>query len=235
MAPAPPLSSSAPLIPTAATSGQYMWTAVRQDDSAPTLTRAFDLRDDDSATLEYSVWYDLENRYDFAMLTVSTDGGETWDALDTSTMTGRSTYGIAYTGQSRSWIDESVSLDAYAGKEILVRFIVVTDDALNSPGIAIDDIRLEAADYASDLEVDGGGWIGEGWLLTDNRLPARAWIQVLQRRPDGVDVQRLFATHDNATLEVQIFEDAESVAVAISPIVPISTEPVGYGLHLTVE
>lgn len=228
------LRPSAALIPTVATSGSHMWTAVRQDDSAPTLTRAFDLSEGDSAALEYSVWYDLESRYDYAYLTVSTDGGETWDVLDAPSMNGDSTYGPGYTGQSGSWIDETVSLDAYAGKEILVRFMVITDDALNSPGIALDDIRLDAADYASDLE-DGGGWIGEGWLLTDNRLPARAWIQVLQRRPDGVDVQRLFATHEDSTLEVQIFDDAESVALAISPIVPISTEPVSYGLHLTVE
>lgn len=229
------LNPSAPLIPTAATSGQYMWTAVRQDDSAPTLTHAFDLRDDDSAMLEYRVWHDLESRYDFAYLTVSTDGGETWDVLETPSMRGESTYGPSYTGQSDSWIDESVSLDAYAGEEILVRFMVITDDALNNPGIALDDIRLDAADYASDLEDGGGGWESQGWLLTDNRLPARAWIQVLQRRPDGVDVQRLFASAEDSTLEVEIFEDTESVALAVSPIVPISTEPVSYALHLTVE
>lgn len=228
------LNPSAPLIATVATSGTYMWTAVRQDDSAPTLTRAFDLRDEDSATLEYRVWHDLENRYDFAYLTVSRDGGETWDVLDAPSMNEDSTYGPGYTGQSGSWIDETVSLDAYIGEEILVRFLVITDDALNSPGIAIDDIRLEAADYDSDLE-DGGGWVGQGWLLTDNRLPARAWVQVLQRRPGGIDVQRLFASAEAPTLEVQIFDDAESVALAISPIVPISTEPVSYALHLTVE
>jgi hypothetical protein len=113
--------------------------------------------------------------------------------------------------------------------------MVITDDALNSPGIALDDIRLDAADYASDLEDGGSGWQSQGWLLTDNRLPARAWIQVLQRRPDGVDVQRLFASAGNSTLDVQIFNDAESVALAVSPIVPISTEPVSYALHLTVE
>ncbi len=228
------LNPSAALIPTVATSGKHMWTAVRQDDSAPTLTRAFDLRDDDAASLEYRVWYDLESHYDFAYLTVSTDGGETWDVLDTPSMRGESTYGPGYTGQSGSWVDETVSLDAYAGEEILVRFMVITDDALNNPGIALDDIRLDAADYASDLE-DGGGWEGRGWLLTDNRLPARAWIQVLQRRPDGVDVQRLFASAEDSTFEVEIFEDAESIALAVSPIVPISTEPVSYALHLTVK
>lgn len=229
------LRPSADLIPTVATSGQQMWTAVRQDDSMPTLTRAFDLRDEEAASLEYRVWYDLESRYDFAYLTISTDGGETWDVLDAPSMRGESVYGPGYTGQSGSWVDETVSLDAYAGEEILVRFMVITDDALNNPGIALDDIRLEAADYASDLEDGGGGWDAAGWLLTDNRLPARAWIQVLQRRPEGVDVQRLFASAGDSTLEVEIFEDAESVALAISPVVPISTEQVSYALRLTVE
>lgn len=229
------LNPSAALISTAPASGEQMWTAVRQDDSAATLTHDFDLRDLASAALEYRVWYDLESRYDFAYLNVSTDGGQTWDVLDTPSMAADSVYGAGYTGQSGGWIDEEVSLDAYAGQEVLVRFMVITDDALNNPGMALDDIRLDAAGYATDLEDDDGGWESEGWLLTDNRLPAHAWVQVLQRRPQGVDVQRLFASATDSTLVIDLFEDATAVALAISPIVPISTEPVSYTLNVAVE
>src|SRR5690606_22413923 len=149
-----------------------------------------DLRDVSSAALHYRVWYDFEVDYDFGYLTVSADGGATWDVLAPDFAAGASIYGRAYTGASTVWLNEAVSLDAYAGQEILVRVMVITDDALNSPGMAIDDIRLEAAGYADDFEAGGGGWEARGWIRTDNRLPARLWVQVMQTSPDGPDVQR---------------------------------------------
>ncbi len=36
------------------------------------------------------------------------------------------------------WIEESLSLDAYAGENILVRFEMITDDAVNQAGMAIE-------------------------------------------------------------------------------------------------
>jgi immune inhibitor A len=224
-----------PLLPDDAASAPRMWAAIRHDDSAPALVRAFDLRSVESASLDYRVWFDLERAYDYAYLTVSVDGGETWDVLETSAMDDGSLYGPGYSARSDGWLDQSVSLDAYAGREILVRFLVVTDDSLNSPGLAIDDVRLDAVGYASDFDVDDGGWDGQGWLLTDNRLPARAWVQVLQQRPGGPDVQRILVDADGASLAVRIYDDAESVALAVSPLAPVTTEYIGYAVTVTTE
>ena len=222
------------LIPTDALSGSHFWMAIREDESAPTLTRAFDLTGLTTATLNYSVWYDLESAYDYGYLQVSVDGGATWTVVDTPETRAGSLYGPGYTGKSGLWVDEAISLDEYAGREILVRFMVITGDALNSPGMAIDDIRLDALGYSADAETNDGGWDARGWIRTDNRVPALLWIQVIQVRPDGVDVQRVLAD-GNDTLKAAIFDDTLEVSLALSPVIPLSTENIAYTLTLTPE
>jgi len=64
----------------------------------------------------------------------------------------------------------------YAGQSILVRFQMITDDAINQPGIAIDDVRIPEIGYVSDFELDDGGWEAEGWIRMDNVLPQQAWV-----------------------------------------------------------
>lgn len=226
--------ATARLLPTAPATGETMWAAIRQDDSAPTLTRAIDLRGVETATLHYRVWYALEAAYDYGFVTVSDDGGATWDVLSTPEMAGRSLYGAAYTGASDGWREQTISLDAYAGQEILVRFMVITDDALTDAGMAVDDIRLITADDASDDVLDDDGWDARGWIYTDNRLPAALWIQVLQRRPNGSDVQRVLSDGDEA-LRVFIHDDTTEVALAFSPVIPLTTETLSYAVTVSAE
>ena len=225
---------AARLVPTDAASGTHLWMAVREDDSAPTLTHAFDLRGVTSAALDFKVWHDLETAYDFGYVIVSWDDGATGDVLETDATKGESLYGRGYTERSDGWLDESIALDAYAGQEILVRFMVITDDALNSPGMALDDIRIDAIGYAADAENDDGGWDAQGWIRTDNRVPARMWVQVLQERPGGVDVQRILSD-GNDTLKALIFDDTLTVTLALSLTVPLSTENVAYSVTILPE
>ena len=38
-------------------------------------------------------------------------------------------------------------------------------------GMAIDELRIRAIDYHENFESPDDGWVAEGWLFTDNRLP----------------------------------------------------------------
>lgn len=219
------------LIPIDASSGQMMWYSQRGDNSNPRLTRVFDLHEVDSAQLEYRVWYDLETDWDYAYLTLSSDNGTTWEMLSTPEMSnsnpvGRA-YGIGYTGQSLTWLEQSVSLDDFVGQEILLRFEMVTDDALNHVGIALDDIRLEAIDYSSDFENDGGGWQSEGWIHSDNRLPQRAWVQVVEHHGTEFTMTRYLA-HGNESWMFDIAPETDYITLAFSPFSPMTTEKVDY-------
>ena len=61
-----------------------MWVAQRANYSNPRLTRTVDLRDVATATLEYAVYADIEQGYDFGYVSVSVDNGRTWQTKPTT-------------------------------------------------------------------------------------------------------------------------------------------------------
>lgn len=228
------LPREVPLIPTQAASGQRMWYSNRADTSNMTLTRAFDLRDVTSATLSFNAWYAIEELWDFAYVMVSTDDGQRWTPLSSDRTTTENPFGNAhgpaYTGYSRAWVTEQLSLDAYAGQEILLRFEYITDDAVNEPGFALDDVAIPEIGYSSDFEADGGGWQSEGWLWMDNRLPGRAWVQAISFTPTGVEVVRWLADATDSSWTLTPAPGTERLVIAVSPIAPVTTEPVPFTL-----
>lgn len=229
------MADTVALIPTNATSGQMMWYSQRGDNSNSSLSRAFDLRNLNSAQLTFNVWYDLERDWDYAYISVSTDNGQTWELQSTELTTtsdsnGRA-YGQGYTGQSINWRLDTLSLDSYVGQEILLRFEMLTDDAINQNGIAIDDIRLDAIGYYADMEVDDAGWLSDGWIRMDNRLPQRAWLQVVEQSETESIVHRFLANGNNQW-QFDPAETSESLYISISPFAPMTTEKMSYTLQV---
>ncbi|RME44611.1 MAG: hypothetical protein D6796_11565, partial [Caldilineae bacterium] len=182
------------LLPTGAHSGRFFWYGNRGDNSDSTLTRPVDLTGVPTATLRFWAWYDLEPDWDYAYIALSADDGATWEALPATTTTDTNpvgnAYGPGFTGQSKGWVEETVDLTPYAGQRILLRFEVVTDDAINYPGFAVDDIRLAPAGFADDAETDEGGWTATGFFRTDNRLPQRFIVQAIFFPREGLPVVR---------------------------------------------
>jgi hypothetical protein len=127
-----------------------------------------------------------------------------------------------------------VSLDAYTGGEVLVRFEMITDDAVTRPGIAIDDVRIDAIDYREDFETDSGGWEAAGWILTDNRLPQQVWIQVAQEAGETVEVTR-WRLPDDPPRTLTLMEGVEEVVIAVSPFAPVTTVPMSYALNVEAD
>jgi hypothetical protein len=224
------------LIPTTAHSGQKMWYSNRADESDTMLTRAFDLSGVEQATLNYHVWYHLENLWDYGYVMVSTNGGDTWTILSTPHMTvenpHNNAYGPGYTGASAGWLEESISLDAYVGQTIQVRFETITDDAINQPGMAIDDVSVPEIGYFSNFEVDDGGWQPAGWIWTDNILPQNVWVQAVQQIGTDSIVTRWLAPAEWA---LPLEENVDQVLVAISPFAPLTTVSMPYTLSVTAD
>jgi len=225
------------VIPVAAPSGEHFWYSNRADMSDTMLTRAFDLTDVTSAAIEYKVWFHFEDEWDYGYLMVSTDGGATWTPLETSNTTTRNphntAYGAGYTGTSGGgsdavWLNERVSLDAYVGQEILLRFETITDDAVNQPGMAIDDIKLAALNYSATFETDDGGWDSAGWIWTNNRMPQRAWVQVIEQLRNETHITRWLIPDDGRTFTMQRDPDADITFLAISALAPVTTVPMPY-------
>ena len=240
------------LVDNEAHSGSYQWWSNRGDESDTTLTRAFDLTGLEQATLQAWLWYDIEEDYDYAYVEVSTDGGQTWDALPGKyttdyNPTGNS-FGYAYTGKSvveasaseapdakPLWVLEEIDLTPYAGQQILLRFEYITDDAYNSPGFCVDDISIPELGYHYDAE-DDDGWEALGFIRTDNTLPQRYLVQLIEL---GAETRVRWIELDEAQrgqLVIEGFGDeVERAVLVVSALAPKTTELAGYQYSITVS
>jgi len=236
------------LAATEAHSGRFAWWAHRADDSDARLTRAFDLSGLSQATLEFWLWYDIEEGYDYGYVEVSTDGGATWHILE-----GEHTrdynpvgnaFGVGYTGKSGiqganqpEWVQERVDLTPYAGQEVLLRLEYVTDDAVNAPGWFVDDIAIPELGYFDDAEGGEGGWTAEGWILTDNRLPQRWLVQLIERTLFSARVRRM-SINDQGCGRLSV-EDlgrmGKKAVLVVSALAPVTTEEAEYRFEVRAQ
>jgi bacillopeptidase F (M6 metalloprotease family) len=223
--------------------GRAAWWSGRGDNSFATLTRAFDLRGLERATLRFDAWFEIERHYDYAFVSISTDGGATWHTLP-----GRHTssddphganYGHGLTGVSGlpeqptsieergAWVEEEMDLTPYVGQEVLLRFWQVNDEGFNAPGLLVDNIRIPELDYADDVEAGADGWQAEGFVRVDGTLAQQWELRLVRTAADGtvtVETLQPDAT-GRATAPLAAEEQAVLVVLATTPH---TTEPATY-------
>ncbi|MBN1582934.1 MAG: immune inhibitor A, partial [Anaerolineae bacterium] len=225
--------TQARLVPANAHSGQMMWWANRGDDSDTALTRAFDLRSLEHATLQVWMWYDIEKSWDYGYVVLSTDGGRTWDVLTGSSSTASdpngNSFGPAYTGESGGWIQEGFDLSPYVGQEVLLRFEYVTDDAINHPGWLIDDISIPELNYLYDGESGTDGWESSGFIYSDN-LVSQHYLVRLITFGQQMDVRVIDLDEtQSGSVELRGLGDAiDSAVLVVSALAPVTTEVASY-------
>jgi len=232
-------------------SGKHVWWSNRGDNSNMTLTRAFDLAGLSQATLEVWLWYDIEEDWDYAYIEVSTDGSRTWDILKgrytTDSNPNGNSFGHAYTGKSQgsadeapNWVEEEIDLTPYVGQEILLRFEYITDDAVNRVGFCVDDIAIPELGYFHDADTSpsryeglstgsDGQWIAEGFIRTNNILPQRFLVQLIELGP-VVRVRRMELDEaQTGRLVVEgLGKGLERAVLIVSGVAPVTTELASY-------
>lgn len=231
-------STRVPVINNQPHSGQFEWYSHRGDDTNTRLTRIFDLRQVKTATLNYWTWFDIERDWDYGYIEISTDGGHTWQILPTPHSSSQNpsgnAYGPGYTGVSGGgsdpvWLPESINLTPYAGQEVQIRFEYVTDDAVNRPGWAIDDISLPEIGFTDAAETGDNGWQAEGFVRMDNILPQKFLVQLIEMG-QTVTVRRLPLDNTNhGQIAISGLGSTLNRAVlVISGLTPVTTEPASY-------
>jgi immune inhibitor A len=233
------------LIDATAHSGAMFWSSYPADNSDVTLTREFDLTGLDSATLTFWTWYELESGWDYAYLTISEDGGQSWHLLETTQTTldnpqGNS-YGPAFTGNSGGgeepiWTQDTADLTNFTGAPILVRFEVVTDEAVHFQGFALDDIALTELEFLDDAENDGAGWEAAGFVRHANILPQSFLLQLILLGENNFEVQRL-ALEDgwHGRFTIPFSPDLERAVIIVSGNTPVTRQPAGYTYNFIKE
>jgi len=146
------------------------------------------------ATVRFATRFDIEPGWDFAFVQVSTDGGETYTSLPaTGTTDQAEAAAIAtvhanlpgFTGISE-WTTSTADLSAYAGRQVLLAFRYVTDEAVAEPGFWVDDVMV------------GDTLISDGSTLTPFASPTQA-------RPEPVDGWRLtLVAHSTSDPELPV-------------------------------
>jgi hypothetical protein len=232
------LPDTMPLIADTPPNPQRMfWYSQRGDMQNPRLTHPLDLRDipdAQTARLDFSLWYALESGWDYAYLSISQDGGTTWQPQRTSLSTDdnpqQQAYGVGYTGHSSGWQQQTLALDAFVGQQIQIRFEVVTDETIHEAGLALaDDVMLRLPD-GTVQPLDS--WQSDGFVRTRNQTPVDAWLQVAQTDDtDTVQVSRWYMTNQQVTPAISILPDAASTDISITPFTR-SMLPVAYTLYL---
>ena len=213
-------STVARLLPEDSYSGSYAIWSNKGDESDMILTREFDFSDvSGPIDFTFHTWYDLEEDYDYLYFEVSEDG-EHWQIVTTPSGTGDdpsgNSYGWAYNGTTNGWIEESIDLSEYAGKDIFVRFEYVTDAAVNGEGMLIDDVSVDAIDYFTDFETDDGGWTTDGFVRVQNALP-QTFRLALIKQGQTTSVEMIEVNDDQtAEIPISIGGNVDSVTLVVS-------------------
>ncbi|NCF65771.1 MAG: hypothetical protein GWP61_07345 [Chloroflexi bacterium] len=227
--------TTAKLVDARPTSGEQMWYAPPANDTHAQLTAAFDLSQLEQATLEYNVWYDLEEDFDFGYISVSADQGETWRVISPQQWASGD-YGPAYTGSSAGeegsgWIQETIPLSSFAGQQILVRFHVLTDFEEVGRGFALDDIAIPELGYFADAETDDQRWQMDGFVRTGWLLPQRWAVQQIRK---GVVPEVMTLELDTLNQFQGVIDlGPEGSTLVVVPLTPFVEESASYWLRAT--
>ena len=229
-------STMVDLLPAEPNSGTYAFWSNRGDDSNMTLTREFDLSSvEGSVSMSFWTWYDIETDYDYLYVEASLDG-ERWEILRTESGTSLNpsgnSYGWGYNGLSGSWIQETVDLTPYAGKNVFVRFNYVTDPAVNGEGLLVDDIAIQEIGYFTDFEPDEGGWVADGFVKVSKSLPQTFRVSLIKYGKEITVEKYSFKPGDVFQVPVDGSSYDETVIV-ISGTTRFTRTPAGYKFRVT--
>jgi hypothetical protein len=195
-----------------------------------------------AATLHYAVYHEIEAGYDFAYVTISTDGGQTWQALETAAMQGTDPADNPgdsaftkrfYTGNSDGWIEETADLTPYVGQTIQIRFDYITDPILTFGGLALDNISIPEIGFYDDVEQDNG-WAAVGFVRVTGYVPQQWHLQLISF-PEGRPIVELLALTADNTLTISLplnRDDRRRPILIIAASAPMTLEAAHYELKV---
>jgi immune inhibitor A len=230
------------LLPADAHSGDAFWWSNRNDSTFATLTRRVDLTNTLTATLKYWTWYDIEEDWDYAYLLVSTDNGNHWTALPATSSRqtdpngqnhGYGFSGISGNGSEAVWIQETANLNAYAGKQILLRFAMQNNRSVNNFGFAVDDLSIAEINWNDNVEMGEKDWTSTGFLPIHNRVPQVWNVRAVEQNKDGsIKVHDLNIKNGTGKLEID-FSSLNDVVVFVIGQTHYTTLPASYQLEVS--
>nr|WP_148361282.1 immune inhibitor A domain-containing protein [Bacillus timonensis] len=178
--------------------GSFEYYGGKGDEADHKMFATVDLTGAEKATLDFDAWYNIEKDWDYAMVQVSTDGGNTWTSLSsdrTSTTLDPDGYPAisenlpGYTGSSNGWVHETIDISKYANQKIQLQFRSMTDWATNLDGFFADNVKVTAD--GKEVFIDGAEgepkFTLEGFEKHDGKYTTKHYYLLEWRSHNGVD------------------------------------------------
>ncbi|MGM0901477.1 MAG: choice-of-anchor J domain-containing protein [Bacillota bacterium] len=131
----------------------------KSDEADNHLILEADLSSVNSATLNFDHYLDIEEQWDFGVVQVSTDNGQTWTSLENeNTRSDVVEEGYpkikenvpGFTGNLKEWSSETFDLSEYAGQNVLISFRYLTDWGHTDSGWFVDNIEVPEIGYSNN-------------------------------------------------------------------------------------
>ena len=213
------------------------WWSNSGDSIDSTLSHRVDLPAGSTAALDYGVWYEIEEDWDYVYVEVSIDGGRNWLIIETPATSAENPigngFGPGYTGASGGWLRESVDLSPFAGEDLWVRFQYVTDDAINASGACFRDLSISFGNAAAGIAADDRGWKAQGFVFTNNVVRQGFQVQLITTGKNPQVRQVPLDINNAGKLTVQPPEDGEKLIVAVGSMAEKTRQSVSYTLTVT--
>jgi hypothetical protein len=123
-----------------------------------TLTNGLNVSASPVVTLSFFQRYAVELNYDFCMVEVSSNNGNTWQPV------------AEYTGTNTTWTQQTIDITRYANRstQMKVRFRLVSDAGTTGDGWYVDDIMINSYCTSVITGVSGNNNIPERFALEQN-------------------------------------------------------------------
>ena len=180
----------------------FYWSG-REPGQNTTMTRAFDLRDVETATLTFDLWHDLASEWNYGYVSVSTDSGLTWTPLpsrsDERGTTNDNRHGVAY-GPAFTGISS-----AEEPRPFPIMGVIIAQDGVTLGQITPDSPAEAAGLQSGDVVI---GYDGELWPgvpnvvgLLANYNPGDTLNLYIQRGSRRLDVPLVLGAHPTRVVQ----------------------------------
>lgn len=228
--------SSVKQVNTECYSGRFCWWSNHGDGIDSSMTREFDLTGLTEATLIFWTWFEIEKHWDYGYVSISIDGGNTWTNIEGEYTTNENplgnNFGNGITGRSNIWVEEKFNLSSFVGRNVLIRFDYITDGAVYSDGLVIDDISIPQLGFFDNAEKNQG-WKSEGFQRIGNAIPQKYVVRLIVKEYNETYSVREVIIPESGQLEF-IIEDfgtlIEHAVLIVSPVTRDTHQSVQYTL-----
>jgi len=142
-----------------------------------TFTSTVDLGDAVFAAMNFWTKWNIEAGYDYVQVLVSADGGAYVPLAGKYTKVGNSNQAPGepvYDGVQNTWVQEEINLGQFLGKQIKIRFRLVSDSYVTEDGFYWDDLEIVVIDQLTGL----GDKNSESNIITLVPNPAKNFVKV---------------------------------------------------------